>query len=73
MTTTDLQRFLMQLVRRELDNAPWKTQAWLAEKLDISQKHLSFLLTGKSHGSIQLWDRILTALEITLDAEEAKP
>ena len=70
--TPELQQFLMRCVRQALERHPRKNQAWLAANLDVSQKHLSFLLTGKSAGSIQMWNRIFDALEIKLDVEEAK-
>lgn len=38
------------------------SQAWLADYLGVSEKHLSQMLTGKANGSVYLWVEMATAL-----------
>jgi len=42
-------------------------QVQLANKVGISEKHLSQLLTGKVEGSISMWNKLLTAVGITFE------
>lgn len=58
---TSLQRWLAGFIRR----SP-RTQAELAARLGISEKHLSQLVTGKEEGSLTMWQRILDELGVTL-------
>jgi len=42
------------------------TQSELAVAVGISDKHLSYLLTGRAAGSIRVWDKILRELGVIL-------
>lgn len=70
---TELQRWLIAWVDEGFRRKPWRNQAWLAEQVGISQKHLSQMLTGGCSrgpvvGSLPLWDALLVALEVRDDA-----
>lgn len=42
------------------------TQGWLAEHLDLSEKHVSQVLTGRATGALEVWDAMLRAVQRTL-------
>lgn len=58
---TNLQALLAELVYEGLDRKAW-SQAQLARKAKVSEKHLSRILTGKDGGTVALWDRLLGAV-----------
>lgn len=45
---------------------PWRNQAWLAATIGVSEKHISQMLNGHVMGSLEVWDRMLVALEVRL-------
>ena len=58
---TDLQRWLAGFVRE----SPL-TQTEIAERVGITQKHLSGLMTGRSEGSLTMWQKILDTIGVQL-------
>lgn len=56
-----LQEILVSEVRRRMEEMQVR-QRDLATVVGISEKHLSFMLTGKSEGTLTMWDTLLKAL-----------
>lgn len=52
---------LATAVRHQLDDLGW-TQHLLARTVGVSDKHMSFILSGRGEASIALWDRIFDTL-----------
>jgi transcriptional regulator with XRE-family HTH domain len=57
----NLNELLRELVRDGMAKRRW-SQARLSEATNVSQKHLSQLLNGKTVGSVDVWDRLLKAV-----------
>lgn len=49
------------------------SQAWLADYLGVSSKHLSQLLTGGANGSLLIWVEMATALGCTWTLQKSVP
>ena len=58
-----LQDQLIAVTKEALQERGW-SQAELARRLDISTKHVSLLLTGRSQGRLRMWDQIFAVLKI---------
>jgi transcriptional regulator with XRE-family HTH domain len=56
-----LQEQLTKAVRQGLIERGW-SQAELARRAGISEKHLSQMLKGRTEGSLSMWDQLLTIL-----------
>ncbi len=58
---TTIQRFLIDLVRGGLRRHKW-TQKQLAQKAQVSEQHLSQMLTGKVEGTLSTWQKLIDVL-----------
>lgn len=56
----DLQVFLRDLVR-----TGGVQQRELAQRTGLSEKHISQMMTGRTHGSLATWQLLLDAAEVT--------
>ena len=64
MAASPLQTWLADQVRAGLADRGW-TQGHLAERADLSEKHLSQMMTGRSSGTVAAWDRLLALVDRT--------
>ena len=60
-----LQAMMADLVRGGLYRKHWN-QADLAMAAGISRKHLSCMLSGRSQGSLEVWERLLEVVDCPL-------
>ncbi len=58
---TELQTFLVRLVR-----SSGRTQASLARQAELTEKHLSQMMTGRVEGSLSAWQALLDAAGVRL-------
>lgn len=65
---SDLHAFLVGLIR---DSG--YTQRDLAVATGITEKHMSFLMTGRSEGSLNLWSALLAAADVRLEPAALPP
>ena len=63
MRPTSLQDQLIAVTKEALQQRRW-SQAELARRLDISTKHVSMLLAGRSQGRLHMWDQIFRVLKV---------
>lgn len=65
----NLQQWLVSQAKVGLAEKEW-SQAHVARKAGLTRQHLHRMLTGQQIGSVESWDRVLTALGIELESTE---
>lgn len=63
-----IQQMLVSLIR-----SSGVTQASLAAATGISEKHMSYLMTGRAEGSLSLWSALLEAGGVHLPEPISRP